>query len=118
MSPRKKSHPLTVLAGKRIAQVRDSKGWTQIDLGNRLGVSQQWVSDIECARTTPQLDTIAKIAEVLGIQSFELLIPEGPRMKVDARRVLNLFKRGDDRSREFLSRVMECFTEYETDRKD
>lgn len=118
MSTTKKPHPLAALVGRRIAHIRQARGWTQAELGRRLGLSQKWISSIERARTTPQLDTLAKIARALAVQPFELLLPEAPRATSDLRRMVGILKRCDDRSREYLSRVMESFTDYRTGREE
>ncbi len=52
-------------------------------------------------------------AQALSVQPFQLLLPEVTKTKTDSRRVLTLFQRCDDRSREYLSRVMESFVDYE-----
>ena len=110
--PAKKSNPLAILAGKRIQEIRKARGLSQDQLGKRLGLSQKWVSDVESARTTPQLDTIEKFARALSVQPFQLLLPEITRVKADSRRILTLFQRCDERSRAYLSRVMESFSDY------
>ena len=54
-----------VLAGMRLAELRESRGLTQVQLAERLGVSQVNVSRIERAEDT-QLSTINRYVEALG----------------------------------------------------
>lgn len=46
---------------------------TQWGLARALGVSQPRVAEIEGARTTARLDTVAKLAAVFGIEPWRLL---------------------------------------------
>lgn len=54
-----------VLAAMRLAELRESRGLTQRQLAERLGVSQVNVSRIERAEDT-QLSTINRYVEALG----------------------------------------------------
>jgi len=54
-----------VLAAMRLAELRESRGLTQLQLAERLGVTQVNVSRIERAEDT-QLSTINRYVEALG----------------------------------------------------
>jgi putative transcriptional regulator len=45
-----------------LRDLRTQKGWTQADLGERLGVSRQAVIAIEADKHSPSLDLAYKIA--------------------------------------------------------
>lgn len=51
-----------------LAAIRMSKGLSQTAVANRIGTSQSRLSRIESGRDDPQLSTVAKIAEALGVE--------------------------------------------------
>ena len=53
--------------GKRIAQLREAKGWTQEELSELAGLQRTHVSRIENGRYAVTLETIQAIAEALGM---------------------------------------------------
>lgn len=59
--------------GMRIAALRKKKGMTQEDLAEKMGVSSQavskWENDISC----PDIQSLPKLARILGITVDELL---------------------------------------------
>ena len=64
--------------GGRIARLRREKGMTQIELAERLRVSQPVISDYENDVIRLPADTVAQIAEVLGASADELLGLKAP----------------------------------------
>ena len=56
----------------RLRELRAERGWSQGDLGERLGVSRQSVNAIETGKYDPSLPLAFKIAEVFG-QSIEAI---------------------------------------------
>ena len=59
--------------GDNIRMVRKQKGITQKVLGEMIGVSNTYLSDIEIGRTNPSIKTLKKIASGLEISYIELL---------------------------------------------
>ena len=64
--------------GKKIKQLRISKGLTQADLSQQLGVTYQAISNWENGRNTPDLQTLIKIAKIYNISVDELLLLDDP----------------------------------------
>ena len=64
---------LAVRVGARIRELRQERGWRQIDLATHAEVSQTHVSDIELARREVCLYTLERLADALNVQPFELL---------------------------------------------
>lgn len=64
--------------GGRIARLRRGKGMTQIELAERLRVSQPVVSDYENDVIRLPADTVVQIAEVLSASTDELLGLKAP----------------------------------------
>jgi len=55
------------MAGNRLKQLREQNGLSQIELGNRLGVTQQSVFAWEHGKTTPQIQTAIALAKIYGV---------------------------------------------------
>ena len=51
----------------RFKQLREENGLSQIELGNRLGVTQQSVFAWEHGKTTPQIQTAITLAQMYGV---------------------------------------------------
>ena len=59
--------------GKRIAQLRKEKNLTQEDLAQRMDISAQAVSKWENDLTCPDISSLPKLAQILGVTVDELL---------------------------------------------
>jgi len=58
--------------GKRLAELRNSKNYTQEKLAELIGYSTNHISKLELARTNPSFDLIVKISNALDIEVKEL----------------------------------------------
>lgn len=59
--------------GKRIAKVRRSRGYTQEQLAEQIGVSLTWIGYIETAKRRPNLKMIYRLARALDVSAGDLL---------------------------------------------
>ncbi len=59
--------------GGMIASLRKSKGMTQLDLAQQLGVTDKAVSKWERDLSCPDVNSLPKLAEVLGVTVDELM---------------------------------------------
>jgi len=50
----------------RLKELRAARGWTQADLGERLGVSRQAIIALESDKHDPSLDLAYRIAALFG----------------------------------------------------
>lgn len=50
----------------RVGELREERGWTKVDLGDRLGVSRQTIHAIETERYDPSLPLALAIAKLFG----------------------------------------------------
>lgn len=57
----------------RIAKARMSKGWTQEQLADAIGVVYQQVGIWETGRRKPKMQTLMKIGKALGVDWKELI---------------------------------------------
>jgi transcriptional regulator with XRE-family HTH domain len=55
------------MIGTRIAELRNSKGFTQEQLAGKMEISSKYLSSIERGKENPTLDTFIKLSESLGV---------------------------------------------------
>ena len=53
-----------------LIETRRKRGWTQAELGKRVGLPQMHISGIETGRVVPRFDTLLELVRILG---FDLL---------------------------------------------
>lgn len=58
---------------ENLMALRRSRGWSQEELGDTLGVSRQTVSKWETGQTTPELEKLIELAEVFGLSIDQLV---------------------------------------------
>ena len=68
---------------RRLKTGRRERGWSQSELGERLGLSQAHISGIESGKIVPRYDTLLEIVRMLG---YDLMIV--PRALVPAVQLL------------------------------
>ena len=60
--------------GKRIQEMRQRKGMTQLELAQKLDMTPKYISNIECGGKNPTLETFVAIANALQIDANTLLV--------------------------------------------
>ena len=63
---------LRVLFGKKLRSIRRIQDFTQEEFAEKLGVSVEFVSNMERGINAPSFETLEKIANVLNIRISEL----------------------------------------------
>ena len=58
---------------EKLPELRHSRGWSQEQLGDRLGVPHQTVSKWELGSTTPELEKLAMMSDIFGVSTDELI---------------------------------------------
>lgn len=61
-----------ILLGRRIRSLRDIKGWTQQELGNRADVNYKFLGEIERGQKNPSFNVLTKIGTALEVELPEL----------------------------------------------
>lgn len=61
------------LIGKRIQEIRTQRGMTQEALAERINISKSSISEWEACKRVPQMKTLRKIAEALGVDVWEII---------------------------------------------
>ena len=51
---------------RELKKTRLKRGWSQLDLGRRVGLHQVHISNIETGKTVPRFDTLLDLVRVLG----------------------------------------------------
>lgn len=59
--------------GKRIAKFRRKAGMTQVQLAKKVGLTENWIQQIEYGNTEPSVAKLIIFAEALGITVNDLL---------------------------------------------
>lgn len=63
------------LVGSNVRAFRARRGWTQEQLAERSGFSQQYISGLEQGRRNPTVVSLFELAQALGVTPIELLQP-------------------------------------------
>ncbi len=66
------------LIGQKIRKVRKSRGLSQEELSERIGISTTHMSHIETGNTKLSLPVLVHLASVLEVRTDELLFDENP----------------------------------------
>jgi len=77
------------LLGRRIRALRNMKGWTQEELGQRADVNYKFIGEIERGRQNPSLNVLYKIATAMQVDLPELFRSEHEileRKEIETRR--------------------------------
>lgn len=62
-------------AGRRVALLRDARGWSQEDLAHEAGISSRTVSRFETGRHDGRRGTVRAIAKALAVAESDILGP-------------------------------------------
>jgi len=95
---------------ERIKKIRKQKGLSQTDLGERIGVSQQVITNYERGLREPDIETLLKIAGALDV-TLESLIGEKPVRPEDQtsravqKRIEQIKKSTPEKQKAFISFV-------------
>lgn len=107
--------------GERIKKIRQEKGLSQKELGEKLGVSQQMIGQWEAGKANPKIETKRKIADALECQVSDIdesiivitlpkyeLTPERlekARLDAEARRLIERHKLGENLTNEEQKKI-------------
>jgi len=70
--------------GKKIRELRKSKGWSSDRLAELVGTAGAYIREIELGKAQPSLKMLEKIAQALGVSVAELLsTPEEKKSKLE-----------------------------------
>ena len=99
---------LKAILGKNIKFLRSQKGLTQAVLAEKADISIIFLSSVERGTKYPKADTVARIAQELGVEAFELF--KGDLVPFDSKElVVHLSK---DISNKLNSALDDIFKQY------
>jgi transcriptional regulator with XRE-family HTH domain len=75
---------LYIEIGKLIKKARNLKEWTQVELGEKVGMSRVSITNIEQGNQRPSIYTLYIIAEELGVNPVSLL-PDPTQLKKESK---------------------------------
>jgi transcriptional regulator with XRE-family HTH domain len=76
--------PAPMALGERIRHLRKEVGWSQAELGEKVGTDAGRISRYEGGRITPSIDALMRIAEVFNVSADHLLFDDVPRRPLHA----------------------------------
>lgn len=79
--------------GQRLARLRKERGWTQVELAERLGIIQSLISDYERDRLRMNPAMVVRFAAALEITTDELLQPGAARTPLRRKPSLRVLRR-------------------------
>lgn len=99
--------------GSKLRYLRKARHLSSVELAQRANVSQSSISDIECNRRSPRLNTLSSLSRALGIPLSELLpvddLLEHP-LKEEERQLLDLFGRMNESQQQNLLELLQSFS--------
>lgn len=64
---------------EKLKNLRESRGWTQLQVANRVGISKAMVSAYETASKAPSLDVLIKLSRLYGVSIDYLVCVDGQK---------------------------------------
>src|SRR5215203_1380400 len=64
--------------GERVFELRDARGWSQVELAERAGINPATVTHVETGKVQPRLGTLRRLARAFGVDVEELSPPPKP----------------------------------------
>lgn len=99
--------------GSKLRYLRKARHLSSVELAQRANVSQSSISDIECNRRSPRLNTLSSLSRALGIPLSELLpvddLLEHP-LKEEERQLLDLFNHMNESQQNSLLELLRSFS--------
>jgi transcriptional regulator with XRE-family HTH domain len=71
--PQPQGQPLLKVLGKRIATLRKRRGWTQIEMAERVGIDRSFIAEVETGKRNITILNLATIADGFGLSLSRLL---------------------------------------------
>ena len=72
------------MLGQRINELRQARGWSQVELAKRLNISKQTVSNWENDNIQPSIEMLIRISKLFGVTTDYLLgLDEIPRLSIE-----------------------------------
>jgi transcriptional regulator with XRE-family HTH domain len=114
---------LQEIIAENIKRVRKEMGLTQAELAESAGISSGYMCDIERSRRWPSAQIISRLAEVLKLDPFQLLLPTDDSPYFDRHRTLTSFSRQvkeafEEKMSEVFDNMMQPYGPLRKEEKD
>ena len=73
--------------------LRTQKKLSQAEISEKVHITEKFYSDIETGRKWGSFETIVDLANALGVEPYELFLPQGSVISHNERRTKDLMKR-------------------------
>jgi len=103
--------------GRALMRIRKRKGLTQGELAKRMGTSIRMISYFERQMKNPEMSTLEKLAQALGVPPGDLLklekgkVVEEPVPNPSLQRKLNLVHRLPPEDQKYIAKTIEMLAE-------
>ena len=67
------SNQINASFGRRLKQLRNKQGWTQVYMAEHVGIDRSYISDMENGKKAVCLPTLQVLAQAFGISMSKLL---------------------------------------------
>ena len=91
--------------GINISKLRIERGITQEQLGRDIGLTASAISNIECGRSVPSVDTLCRFSELFGVKVDSILSDDSDLSKLEIQEKLVVVDR-------YLSEITEMSASY------
>lgn len=95
--------------GERLFKLRKRKGWKQLDVAERAGISERSYAAIERGEAKPKLDTLLKICNVLQVTPDVILTADNPSEKLREEEILAELHECTPKERETALRLLKTY---------
>lgn len=69
----KEKNPLNIRMGQRFREAREAKGWSRERLAEKIGLSVQFITDLELGNSGIRLDRFATLCQLLNVNAHTVL---------------------------------------------
>lgn len=84
---------LKQIYGQNIKRLCEEKKMTQDTLSERVGLNEKYLSTIETGSKWGSFGSLIALANALGVEPYELLLPHGKAISLDSRKTKELMQR-------------------------
>lgn len=105
---------LKAIYGKNIKNLREKNGLTQAQLAEKVSLAEKYLSAVERGSNWGSFGTLIAIANALGVEPYELLLPQHQAISYDNRRTKKLMARFRANLNELVDTVEEFLEEKTT----
>ncbi len=95
--------------GRKISFYRKNKHYTQAALAEMLGISESYLSQVECGKVEISLKRLDQVAEKLDVDIVTLLSDTDPSVNTyGSAELLELIQKWSPEQKEFLLTLVQC----------